>query len=106
VYIGNSQIDRMNAKTIDAATMEPIRIYRVRVRPAVDAQRTSTSRSPAERTEILWDTWGVPHIFANEESDLFRGLGYAQMTSHAELLLTLYGRSDDGADSDLSCARP
>ncbi len=31
VYIGNSQIDRMNAKTIDAATMEPIRIYRVRL---------------------------------------------------------------------------
>jgi outer membrane protein assembly factor BamB len=31
VYIGNSQIDRMNAKTIDAATMEPIRMYRVRL---------------------------------------------------------------------------
>jgi hypothetical protein len=31
VYIGNSQIDRMNARTIDAATMEPIRIYRVRL---------------------------------------------------------------------------
>jgi sugar lactone lactonase YvrE len=30
IYIGNSQIDRMNARTIDAATMEPIRIYRVR----------------------------------------------------------------------------
>jgi sugar lactone lactonase YvrE len=30
VYIGNSQIDRMNLKTIDAQTMEPIRIYRVR----------------------------------------------------------------------------
>ena len=29
VYIGNSQIDRMNLKTIDAATMEPIRIYRL-----------------------------------------------------------------------------
>ena len=29
VYIGNSQIDRMNAKTIDAATMDPIRMYRV-----------------------------------------------------------------------------
>jgi hypothetical protein len=29
VYIGNSQIDRMNAKTIDPATMDPIRIYRV-----------------------------------------------------------------------------
>jgi sugar lactone lactonase YvrE len=34
VYIGNSQIDRMNARTIDAATMEPIRIYRVRVQPS------------------------------------------------------------------------
>jgi sugar lactone lactonase YvrE len=31
VYIGNSQIDRMNARTTDAATMEPIRIYRVRL---------------------------------------------------------------------------
>ena len=33
VYIGNSQIDRMNLKTIDPATMEPIRIYRVRIAP-------------------------------------------------------------------------
>jgi DNA-binding beta-propeller fold protein YncE len=32
VYIGNSQIDRMNAKTIDAATMEPVRMYRMRLR--------------------------------------------------------------------------
>jgi hypothetical protein len=29
VFIGNGQIDRMNLRTIDAATMEPIRIYRV-----------------------------------------------------------------------------
>ncbi len=28
VFIGNSQIDRMNLGTIDAATMEPIRMYR------------------------------------------------------------------------------
>jgi hypothetical protein len=33
VYIGNSQIDRMNLKTIDAATMEPVRIYRMRPIP-------------------------------------------------------------------------
>lgn len=31
VYIANSQIDRMNAKTIDPVTMDPIRIYRVRL---------------------------------------------------------------------------
>ena len=28
VFIGNSQIDRMNQRQIDAATMQPIRIYR------------------------------------------------------------------------------
>ena len=33
VYIGNSQIDRMNAGTIDPASMDPIRIYRVPIRP-------------------------------------------------------------------------
>jgi sugar lactone lactonase YvrE len=32
VFIGNSQIDRMNLRTIDAATMEPIRIYRVGIK--------------------------------------------------------------------------
>lgn len=33
VFIGNSQIDRMNARTIDAATMDEIRMYRASVRP-------------------------------------------------------------------------
>jgi hypothetical protein len=32
VYIGNSQIDRMNAGTINFTTMEPIRIYRAAIR--------------------------------------------------------------------------
>ena len=34
VFIGNSQIDRMNLRTIDPATMEPIRIYRAPIVPA------------------------------------------------------------------------
>lgn len=32
-YIGNGQIDRMNQRTIDAATMEPIRLYRAPLAP-------------------------------------------------------------------------
>jgi sugar lactone lactonase YvrE len=32
VFIGNSQIDRMNARTIDAATMDEIRMYRAPAR--------------------------------------------------------------------------
>jgi sugar lactone lactonase YvrE len=32
VYIGNSQIDRMNAGTLDPATMDPVRIYGIPLR--------------------------------------------------------------------------
>ena len=31
VFIGNSQIDRMNQRTLDATTMDPVRIYRVKI---------------------------------------------------------------------------
>ena len=33
VFIGNSQIDRMNQRTIDATSMDPVRMYRVRIGP-------------------------------------------------------------------------
>jgi DNA-binding beta-propeller fold protein YncE len=32
VFIGNSQIDRMNARAVDSATMHPVRIYRAPLR--------------------------------------------------------------------------
>lgn len=50
-------------------------------------------QSPAQNhngTEILWDTWGVPHIVARKDSDAFYAFGWAQMRSHADLLLKLY----------------
>jgi len=43
--------------------------------------------------EILWDRWGVPHVYGAGETDLFRGFGYAQMRSHGDLLLKLYGEA-------------
>lgn len=43
-----------------------------------------------ESAEILWDTWGVPHIVAKKDSDAFYAFGWAQMRSHADLLLKLY----------------
>ena len=43
--------------------------------------------------EILWDTWGVPHIYAENSEALFYGYGYAQMTSHANRILDLYIQS-------------
>ncbi|MEM6631422.1 MAG: acylase [Bacteroidota bacterium] len=44
-------------------------------------------------TEILWDTWGVPHIYAQSEAELFFAQGWANMHSHGDLICKLYGRS-------------
>ena len=41
--------------------------------------------------EVLWDTWGVPHIFAPGTEELFHAFGWAQMASHGDLLLEQYG---------------
>ena len=46
-----------------------------------------------EKTEILWDTWGVPHIFAQNAKELFYSFGWAQMHSHGNLILKLYGEA-------------
>lgn len=43
--------------------------------------------------EILWDRWGVPHIYAADETTLFFGMGWAQMENHGERILRLYGES-------------
>jgi acyl-homoserine-lactone acylase len=52
------------------------------------------SLSAAERgVEILWDRYGVAHVYAKNTSGMFYGYGYAQMQSHANLVLKLYGES-------------
>ncbi len=45
------------------------------------------------RNEILWDTWGIPHIYGKSEGDLYERMGWAQMRSHGDLLLRLYGEA-------------
>ncbi|WP_431191123.1 penicillin acylase family protein [Leptolyngbya subtilissima] len=60
--------------------------------------------------EILWDTYGVPHIHSRDTQGLFYAFGWAQMQSHADLLLRLYGQArgraaeywgEDYRDSDV-----
>lgn len=43
--------------------------------------------------EILWDYYGVAHVYAKDAEGLFFGYGYAQMQSHGDLILKLYGES-------------
>src|SRR4030095_8801199 len=48
---------------------------------------------PGKGTEILWDNYGIPHIFAPDHASLFYAYGYAQMEGHAELLVPLYAQA-------------
>lgn len=50
-------------------------------------------RSGDNQTEIIWDHYGVPHIYAESEEQMYYGFGWAQMQSHADLILRLYGQA-------------
>jgi acyl-homoserine-lactone acylase len=44
-------------------------------------------------SEIIWDTWGIPHIYGNSEKDLYKMMGWAQMRNHGDLIMKLYGEA-------------
>ena len=54
---------------------------------------TRLHTSVVPRVEILWDTWGVPHIWAKDNQALFWAFGWAQMHNHANALLRLFGKA-------------
>jgi acyl-homoserine-lactone acylase len=43
--------------------------------------------------EVLWDEWGVPHVYGEDVAGVFRGLGWAEAKNHGDLVLQLYGRA-------------
>lgn len=45
------------------------------------------------QNEILWDSYGVPHIYSESEEGAFYGFGWAQAHSHGNLILRLYGQA-------------
>ena len=53
----------------------------------------SCQKTEPTKTQIAWDSWGVPHITANTEEELFFAQGWAEMENHANLVLDLYGSS-------------
>lgn len=56
---------------------------------------TSCSQTDTAITEneILWDTYGVPHIYATSDNDLYYMSGWGQMKNHGNLILKLYGEA-------------
>jgi acyl-homoserine-lactone acylase len=53
----------------------------------------------SQPAKIDWDEWGVPHITAHNEKNLFFAQGWAMMQAHANLVLQLYGTSRGKAAS-------
>src|SRR6187431_438431 len=58
---------------------------------AIAAAAPQTAASST--TDVLWDRWGVPHIFAPNLNESLYAFGWAQMESHGDLLLRLYGQA-------------
>ncbi len=48
---------------------------------------------PQRDVEILWDQYGIPHIYAQNPNDLFYAYGWTQTHAHGDLLLRLYGQA-------------
>jgi acyl-homoserine-lactone acylase len=48
---------------------------------------SSTDLDGRSGGEILWDEFGIPHIYAPNLLSVVRGYGFAQMENHAELIL-------------------
>lgn len=60
--------------------------------PARGADRhVRAAATQAVGSEIVWDTWGVPHVYARSLEELGYGFGWAQAHSHADAILRLYG---------------
>jgi acyl-homoserine-lactone acylase len=49
--------------------------------------------APQTGTQILWDTYGIPHIYGENSQSVFYAFGWAQMQSHGNLILRLYGQA-------------
>ncbi|UAL09247.1 penicillin acylase family protein [Caulobacter segnis] len=50
-------------------------------------------KSFAGRGEILWDSYGVPHIYGKDDAAVFYGFGWAQAQNHGDVVIHLYGEA-------------
>jgi acyl-homoserine-lactone acylase len=57
------------------------------------ASPVGSTLPPPGTAEILWDTWGVPHIFAGDDQSLFYAFGWAETHNHGDAVLRLFGSS-------------
>jgi acyl-homoserine-lactone acylase len=68
-------------------------IFMLLLAPMACASPGVTRSEQSGAAEILWDSWGVPHIYARTDEDAFRAFGYAQMESHGNLLVRMFAEA-------------
>jgi len=54
---------------------------------------TTAIQAQEKGPEILWDNYGVPHIYGKDLQEQYFAFGWAQMENHANLMLQLYGKA-------------
>ena len=54
------------------------------------ARANASDKVEQPHGDIVWDNYGIPHVFAKNTTGLFYGFGYAQLQSHGDLILHLY----------------
>jgi len=57
------------------------------------AESAEAAYRPTHGSEVLWDRYGVAHVFAKSETDLFYGFGWAQAHGHGDLLAHVYAQA-------------
>lgn len=65
--------------------------YSIRAAIVVPVLLFAVTPSALAKTEILWDTWGVPHVFADDNEGMFYGFGWALATLHGDMMVRNYG---------------
>lgn len=48
---------------------------------------------PTHGSEVLWDRYGVAHVYARNVTDLFYAFGWAQIRSHGDIIARLYAEA-------------
>ncbi|MNQ13984.1 Glutaryl-7-aminocephalosporanic-acid acylase precursor [compost metagenome] len=61
--------------------------------PAAGTTTPAFAAYKPKTNEILWDTYGVPHIYGVDQPAVFYGYGWAQAQSHASAIIRLYGEA-------------
>lgn len=54
---------------------------------ALGQDSNEVASTATAKAEILWDQFGIPHIYGPDLTTVVRGLGYAEMENHAETIL-------------------